>query len=496
MSHYISKKRIRYSFGQIPSASSIPNLITIQKKSYEDFLQLNSDDNSRKNEGLENVLRSICNIKDPEGKISLTYLSYKMCPPKYHPAECVRKGITYSRLLKVTFELFLREENSHKKQEVVFCEVPLMTDRGVFIINGTQRIIVSQLHRSPGVFYDCVTSKLTGLCMYSAKVIPYYGSWIDFELRKNRLYFRIDNRKKIPCEIFFKALGLNNLDIATIFYDVIHVEIKNGALIAPLDINDIKKGIIRYDILDKKRFYILRRESNELSSIINSIILYPNNYCYIIYDTYVHGSYVLNNVLDNNNDIVLKSGSIINSKNLSKLKISKNKKVVLLVDQTRFIRNIVNTRNEISKEDALLDIQESLRPEEPSSVESAETFFQNMFFNDSYYNLSIIGRMKINYKLNLNVNHDVTHLTFYDIVEIIKYLGVLFFKNDAIDDINSLINRRVRSVGELIENQFRLGMFRMRKVILERMSSIETEENFSPFDLINTKPLVSTLKDF
>ncbi|WPX96010.1 DNA-directed RNA polymerase subunit beta [Candidatus Bandiella woodruffii] len=513
MTSYLSKRRIRYSFGKIVSDVRIPNLIKVQKESYEGFLQLNAGKENRKDQGLEDVLKSVFQVDDPEGKAKLEYVSYKLGEPKYEPDECIQRGVNYASPLRVVLRLIVwdtdpesgvNEIKGIKEQEVYMGDVPLMTDKGTFIINGAQRVIVSQLHRSPGVFYthDEEKSSSSGKYIYSARIIPYRGSWIDFEFdTKDILYFRIDRKRKIHVTTLLRAMGYNKDEILKEFYKFITYRWEKDKLITKFELERFRGMKIENDVIDAKTGEIILEKGVRVTPrIIKNLQGSSAEKEYITSDTSLVGKYLAEDVVDSTTgEIVCSAAEEISEDLIASFKAHKCKQIKVLdingVDSGNFIVSTLLLDKNIDEEQALADIYKVLRPGEPSTPEAAKQLFESVFFDREKYDLSAVGRMKINKKHDLNIPDDTTALTKEDVLVIIKHLTHLKCGNGMVDDIDNLANRRVRSVGELVENQFRMGLVRMQKSIIERMSSVEID-NVMPHDLINAKALMSSLREF
>ena len=513
MSSYLSKRRIRYSFGKISSNVRIPNLIKVQKKSYEDFLQLNVPIDNRKKQGLEEVLQSVFQVNDSEDKARLEYINYSLGEPKYTPDECIQRGVNYASPLKVNLRLILwdtetesevKEIKGIKEQEVYLGDIPLMTNKGTFIINGAQRVIVSQLHRSPGVLYthDEGKNSSSGKYIYSARIIPYRGSWIDFEFdTKDILYFRIDRKRKIHVSTLLRAIGCNTNQILEKFYKFIKFEWKNNKLITKFDPIKFRGMKIEKDIVDANTKEIIFKKGIRVTPRIlkdfenNNIDRY-----YITTEDDIKRKFLAKDIVNlATGEVLYGSTQEVTQEIIDSVKALNINEIVIIdvnnVDSGSFIRDTIVLDKNKDEEQALADIYKVLRPGEPSTPEVAKQLFESMFFDNEKYDLSAVGRMKINKKHDLDVPHTTTALTKDDIIVVIKHLLNLKCGIGTVDDIDSLANRRVRSVGELVENQFRMGLVRMQKSVVDRMSSVEID-NVMPHDLVNSKTLMSYLREF
>ncbi len=513
MSSYLSKRRIRYSFGKISSNIDAPDLVKIQKESYEKFLQSNIPKEERKNQGLEKVLRSVFQVYDPEGSGKLEYVSYTLGTPKYTPRECIQRGVNYAAALKVVLRLIIwdcetdsdtKEIKSIKEQEVHMGDIPLMTDRGMFIINGAQRVVVSQLHRSPGVFYthDKGKNSISGKYIYSARIIPDRGSWIDFEFDiKDVLYFRIDRKRKIHITTLLKAMGYDRQKILKEFYSFVTYEWAKDNLITEFDPIKFRGVKVEKDIIDAEtKEIVFKKDTRVTPKLVRDLQGENKKRYYIASEEDLEKKYLAKDVIDRKTgEVIYQAAEEISQKMIDIFKTTGIKVIKILnidnVNSGSFIRDTLVLDKNIDEEQALADVYKVLRPGEPSTSGAAKQLFESTFFDDAKYDLSPVGRVQINRKHALDIPDHITALTKKDIMSIIKHLLYLKCGNDTVDDIDSLVNRRVRSVGELVESQFRMGLVRTRKFIVERMSSVEID-NIMPNDLVNSKALMSSLKEF
>jgi DNA-directed RNA polymerase subunit beta len=504
--------RFRRTFGRIKKIIDIPNLIDIQKRSYEEFLQRDVAPDARRDEGLQAVFKSVFPIKDFNETASLEFVSFVIGEPKYDVDECHQRGMTFAAPLKVTVQLVIwdvdpesgvRSIKNVKEQEVYFGEIPLMTRHGTFMVNGTERVIVSQLHRSPGVFFDHDKGKThaSGKLLYSARIIPYRGSWIDFEFDpKDILYVRIDRRRKFHATVVLRALGMTTEDLLNYFYrrDTIVLDGRKAALVfEPSHLVGLKASRdVRHpgtnDLILKegRKFTKLALRQMEQAGI-DQIPITPEE---------VIGRVSAHDVKDpKSGEIVLGCNEDITEEKLEELRTHGIQRVeVLFLDDTHIGPALRNTllQDKISDpQEAILEIYRRLRPGDPPTPETATAFFNNLFFNPERYDLSRVGRLKLNHKLKIDVPLDQGTLRREDILEVVRYLIELKNGNGQIDDIDHLGNRRVRAVGELVENQFRIGLVRMERAIKERMS-LQDIETLMPQELINYKPVSAVIKEF
>jgi len=505
-------EEFRKNFGRIRRILDIPNLMDIQTDSYRKFLQEAIDPDKRGNVGLQAAFRSVFPISDFSGKCSLEFVSYKIGVPRYDVQECVQKGMTLAAPLKIVVRLVVYdvEKNTEpktirdiKEQEIYFGEIPLMTENGTFIINGTERVIVSQLHRSPGIFFDSdkLKTQSTGKVMYSSRVIPIRGSWLDLEFdSKDLLYVRIDRRRKMPVTILLKAMGNSTEAILEYFYDIDQVQIKDGNFFVA--VNDSLLGWkAPFDVVAKSGEVVVKKGRKFSKPLIHRL-LESGEVRIPLSEGDLIGRVLAADVLDRETGEVLsKCNEELSAEGLSLLRGGN-------VDSLRFVNmgedketsSIRNTllMDRIDKvEDAIIEIYKRLRPSNPPTPETAAKFFRSLFFAPENYDLSDVGRAKMNYKLHLDTPKDVTVLRNDDIMSAVKYL--IDLKNGvpecSVDDIDHLGNRRVRSVGELIENQYRIGLVRMERAIKEKMT-LQDIETMMPHDLVNAKPVSAIVNEF
>jgi len=510
---FTEKKSIRKSFGKLKEILSIPNLIEVQKKSYAQFLQ---SDQTTIQKGLHKVFSSIFPIEELSDKATLEYLSFRLEKPKFDVDECRQRDLTYSSSLKPTLRLVVYDidaENntkqvlSAKEQEVYMGDIPLMTPSATFVINGVERVVVNQMHRSPGVFFDHDKGKThaSGKLLFNCRIIPNRGSWLDFEYdAKDLLFFRIDRKRKLPITTFLYAIGLSRKDILETFYDFRSFNFSKDtkSWVTKFDLNNYKRPVkLRNDLINAKDQKIVLKNGSKINLIIAQK-LYDDGLKNISYTSdYLIGKYVKNNLLSpNDNEIFLKSGGLIDQENLDKILEYKISTLDIAdvdrVTKGSYLIDTLNIDKNNTKEDAVNDIYKVLRPGEPPSFEVANDIFNNLFFKSERYDLSEVGRVKLNNKLNLKTKDDITILCNDDIIAIVQHMLDLKDGKGEVDDIDHLGNRRVRSVGELVENQFRVGILRMERAIKEKMSTLLEVESAMPQDLVNPRPITAALKDF
>src|SRR5512138_2320933 len=505
---------LRKNFAKIKKIIDIPNLIDIQKNSYKRFLQLDVPAETRKNYGLEAVFKSVFPIRDFSETASLEYVSYTLGTPKYDVEECHQRGMTFAAPMKVKVRLVVWDINKEtgaksirdiKEQEVYFGEIPLMTENGTFIINGTERVIVSQLHRSPGVFFDHDKGKThsSGKVLYSARVIPYRGSWLDFEFdHKDILFVRIDRRRKLHATVLLRALGYSTEELLNYFYDTetIHFEpqkkysreVNYELLVGQRATRDIKHPKTK-EVLVKKNRKFTKGAIRKLQE--SGVDLLP-----IDLDELVGKVSAKDVIDDSTGEVLLQCNEELTEAKLDELRERGVEKVeVLFIDNLNvgpYLRNTLLTDKLQGPDEAVMEIYRRLRPGDQPALDSAQTLFHNLFFNPERYDLSRVGRLKLNYKFKIDEAIETQVLTKRDILETVRYLIELRNGRGVIDDIDHLGNRRVRAVGELMENQYRIGLVRMERAIKERMSMSQEIETLMPHDLINAKPVSAVVKEY
>ena len=509
---FTARKRIRKSFGRIETITSMPNLIEVQKNSYDQFLQINIPAEKRTNTGLHAVFKSVFPIKDYTETSTLEFVRFNFDSPKYDVDECRSRGINSSAPLRVTLRLIVwivdedtgaREIKDIKEQDVYMGDIPLMTDNGTFIINGTERVIVSQMHRSPGVFFDHDKGKThsSGKFLYSCRIIPYRGSWLDFEFdAKDLVNARIDRRRKVPVTTFLRALGMDNSSILDTFYTrTIYKKLKKGwaAKFNPEQYRGVK---LAYDLVDVKTGKFIAEAGKKMNVRTAKKFAEDGLKEYLVTDEQFIGKYIATDIVNpQTGEIYVEGGEEVTAASIAVLEEAGAKDVAVLdidhINVGAYIRNTLIADKNTTREDALIDIYRVMRPGEPTTVEAAEALFNSLFFESDRYDLSAVGRVKMNARLNLNIAEDVGILTKDDIIGSVKLLVGLKDGIGEIDDIDHLGNRRVRSVGELMENQFRIGLLRMERSIIERMSSVDID-TVMPHDLVNAKPVAAAIREF
>jgi len=504
----------RKNFGRIKEIVEIPNLIEIQKKSYSKFLQRKTEALARGNFGLQGTFKSVFPIVDFGGKCSLEFVSYSIGESRYDESECIQKGMTYAAPLKIVVRLVVfdsdrasgqRSIRDIKEQEIYFGEIPLMTEKGTFIINGTERVIVSQLHRSPGIFFDHDKGKThaSGKLIYSARIMPIRGSWLDIEFDpKDILYARIDRRRKMPVTILLKAMGYTTEELLKQFCNIDKVFIDEQSKIYLFVDKSLLGERAQDDIFDPATGDIVVKKGRKISKATLKRMVDSEIDRIEIREEDLAGKVFAHDILDpDTEEILFKCNdelTVDGVQTLFEKRIAELHFVHLDEDGSRsYIRNTLLMDKLETEEEAIIEIYRRLRPSNPPTLDTARKFFNNLFFDPDTYDLSDVGRVKINYKLRLDVPTDMTVLRREDILDAVEYLINLKngLSNYTLDDIDHLGNRRIRSVGELIENQYRIGLVRMERAIKEKMSLLDVE-TMMPHDLVNAKPVSAVINEF
>jgi DNA-directed RNA polymerase subunit beta len=534
---YINSKKIRRSFGKIPLVTSLPNLIEVQKRSYDNFLQLKTNPEDRGNHGLSGVFKSVFPINDYTERATVDYVSYEIGIPKYDVEECSQRGMTYGAPLLVNFRLIVwdideiagtKSVRDIKEQEVYMGDIPLMTKNATFVVNGTQRVVVSQMHRSPGVFFDHDFGKThtSGKFLFNARIIPYRGSWLDFEHdAKNNIHARIDRKRKFPVTTILKCLmssfsenyledcknkkiepdarkiqGMSAEEIVNFFYSTTEYKKNKYGWQHKEDIDFYKAKILSYDFLDTNTGKVIFQKGSKLNQRLINEFLKKKITTLTIEENSLIGHYSSSDIIDDTTGkIFYEAGyeidedfiTFINEKKITKLDIVK----VDNIEIGSYLINTLQLDKARSREEALFEIFKILRPGEPPTIETAEMLFNNLFFNSDRYDLSAVGRLKISSKFKKNTPIEKRTLDKGDILDVVKHMHNLIDGKGEVDDIDHLGNRRVRSVGELLENQYRVGLLKMDRAIKERLSALEVD-NIMPQDIINAKPVSASIKEF
>ncbi|WP_299080405.1 DNA-directed RNA polymerase subunit beta [uncultured Paraglaciecola sp.] len=502
---YSEKKRIRKDFGKRPQVLEIPYLLSIQLDSFKKFIDLDEDGQH----GLEAAFRSVFPIKSYSGNAELQYVSYRLGTPVFDVKECQIRGVTYSAPLRVKLRLVLFDREAApgtvkdiKEQEVYMGEIPLMTDNGTFVINGTERVIVSQLHRSPGVFFDHDKGKThsSGKVLYNARVIPYRGSWLDFEFDpKDNLFVRIDRRRKLPATIMLRALEMPTEEILDLFFEKNQVRIDGEKYLSDIVPDRLRGETAQFDILDAKGKVLVEtgrrisaRHTRALEKAKITELEVPAEYL-------VGRVFARDFINEETGEIIVSANDELTLENLAELTEAGVKTFDTLyineLDHGAYISDTLRIDSSSNKLEALVEIYRMMRPGEPPTKDAAETLFNNLFFSDDRYDLSAVGRMKFNRRLGRDVSTGSGVLDKSDIVAVMKQLITIRDGKDEVDDIDHLGNRRIRSVGEMAENQFRVGLVRVERAVKERLSLGDLDATM-PQDLINAKPISAAVKEF
>lgn len=532
---YTGRKRFRKSFGCIGEVAPLPNLIELQRSSYENFLQFNVAADKRSNVGLQEVFTSIFPIKDYGGKSQIEFYKYDFDTPKYDEDECRKRSLTFAAPLRVTFRLVVWDLDEDtgaksirdiKEQDVYMGDIPLMTDRGTFIINGIERVIVSQMHRSPGVFFDHDRGKThsSGKYLFAARVVPYRGSWLDFEFDpKDSLFVRVDRRRKMPATTFMMALesaqteaarekakgkplaagqntGMSREEILTTFYQTVSYKKTKAGWVTPFMVDHWKGVKLTYDLVDAATGSVVMESGTKLTPRMTKKIVADGIQEILLTDEQLIGKNIARDFIDEKTgEIFLEAGDEITKDTFEIFKnISLKEVPTLFIDNVHcgpYLLHTLQADKNQNREEALLDIYRALRPGEPPTVEGGELLFKSLFFDIERYDLSSVGRVKMNARLGLKTDDSVRVLRKEDIVKIMQTLLNLKDGRGEIDDIDNLGNRRVRSVGELLENQYRIGVVRMERAIRERMGAVDID-TVMPHDLVNAKPAAAAVREF
>jgi len=508
---FTEKKRIRKDFGKSQAVLDVPNLLQTQVKSYAEFLQTDIKLDQRRERGLHGALKSVFPIVSYSRNAALEYVSYKLGNPPFNVRECKLRGMTYSAPLRVKVRLVIYDKESSakqkpvkyvKEQEVYMGDLPLMTETGTFVINGTERVIVSQLHRSPGVFFDHDKGKThsSGKLLFSARVIPYRGSWLDFEFDpKDAVFARIDRRRKLPVSILLRALGMNNEEILDTFFDTSSITLlKEGAKLQLIP-ERLRGESALFDIADKKGNVIVET-GKRITTRHVKLIEKAGIKALQVPDDYLMGKIIAHSVIDKESgELLADANAEITEELLLQLREGGIKKFEVLyvndLDQGPYISNTLKIDSSTNELEALVEIYRMMRPGEPPTKDAAQNLFKNLFFTEERYDLSGVGRMKFNRRVGREEITGSGVLDREDILAVLKVLIGIRNGKGTVDDIDHLGNRRVRSVGEMAENVFRVGVVRVERAVRERLSVAESED-LSPQELINAKPVAAAVKEF
>jgi DNA-directed RNA polymerase subunit beta len=532
---FTGRKRIRKSFGRIPEIAPMPNLIDVQRASYDSFLQMHVKSDARTTSGLQEVFKSVFPIDDFAGRGRLEFVHYELEEPKYDVEECIQRGMTYAAPLKVILRLIVWDLDEDtgaksirdiKEQPVYMGDMPLMTDNGTFVVNGTERVIVSQMHRSPGVFFDHDRGKThsSGKYLFTARVIPYRGSWLDFEFdAKDLVYVRIDRKRKLPATTLLYALpsaatealrkareakgetlelgelkGMDAEEMLGCFYGQVMYSANNGQWARPFEAESFRNQKLIDDLVDADTGEVVAKSDEKLTARVVRKIAEKTKRV-LVARTDMLGRFVAVDMYDpQTGEIYAEAGDELTEQKLAQFEAKGISDLpTLAIDQANgpWLRNTLAADKNANREDALIDIYRVMRPGEPPTSETAEALFKGLFFDGDRYDLSAVGRVKMNMRLGVEAADTVRTLRKDDILRTIKIMCELKDGRGTIDDIDNLGNRRVRSVGELMENQYRVGLLRMERAIRERMGSVDID-SVMPHDLINAKPAAAAVREF
>ena len=506
---YTEKKRIRKDFGKLPHVMDVPYLLAIQLDSYREFLQTDAGQGQIRDIGLHAAFKSVFPIISYSGNAALEYVGYRLGEPAFDVKECVLRGVTFAVPLRVKVRLIIFDRESSnkaikdiKEQEVYMGEIPLMTENGTFVINGTERVIVSQLHRSPGVFFDHDRGKThsSGKLLYSARVIPYRGSWLDFEFDpKDCVFVRIDRRRKLPASVLLRALGYQTEEILDMFYDTNVFQVQGENLMLELVPQRLRGEIATFDIKDSKGKVIVEKGRRITARHINQLEKAGITSLEVPFDYLIGRTIAKPVVHPATGEILVECNTEITADLVLKLAKAQVARLETLytneIDCGPFVSDTLRIDNTSTQLEALVEIYRMMRPGEPPTKDAAETLFANLFFSSERYDLSAVGRMKFNRRIGREEIEGAGVLSKEDIVEVLKTLVDIRNGKGVVDDIDHLGNRRIRSVGEMAENQFRVGLVRVERAVKERLSMAESE-GLMPQDLINAKPVAAAVKEF
>ena len=513
---FTEKKRIRKDFGKLTSSLDVPNLLSIQLESYDSFLQKDIDPEKRNNVGLEAAFKTLFPIESFSKNARLEFVSYRLEEPVFSVRECQLRGLSYAAPLRVKTKLITYNKDTNKETvkevknikesgdttDVYFGEIPLMTEYGTFVINGTDRVIVSQLHRSPGVFFDHDKGmQSSGKLLFSARVIPYRGSWLDFEFdAKDAIFARIDRRRKIPVTILLHALGFSNQEILDTFFDKDKFSISKKEIKMEINPDHLKGTVADFDIKIGRKLIVRKGNMINVGHINKLNSLGGKSIFLNVPDEHLQDKILSHDIVDQDTGELLASANEILTAEKLELLIKNGVKDIETIyindlDHGSYISNSLRIDPSSSKLDALIEIYRMMRPGEPPTKDSSENLFNNLFFNPERYDLSDVGRMKFNRRIGKSTDSGSSILSKEDIIDVLKTLINIRNGSDTVDDIDHLGNRRIRTVGEMTENAFRVGLVRVERAVKDRLSLVETEE-LMPRDLINSKPVSAAIKEF
>ncbi|MCF6346226.1 MAG: DNA-directed RNA polymerase subunit beta [Thiomicrorhabdus sp.] len=506
----VEKKRVRKNFAKLPSVLDVPYLLSLQKGSFHEFLQKDKKPSERVKVGLHSAFQSVFPIHGVAGTANLEYVSYYMGEPEFDVKECKQRGVTYASPLRVKMRLVLFDKNAPagkrpvkdvKEQEVYLGDIPLMTDNGTFVINGTERVIVTQLHRSPGVIFDHDKGKShsSGKLLFNARIIPYRGSWLDFEFDHNDCVFaRIDRRRKLPVSILLRAMGYSNEDILTEFFDSNSVKLIKKGFKLKLNLSQLKGKLAAFDI--EKSGEKIVEEGKRITARTIKALKEAGIDSAIVPPEYLIGKVLASGITDKDTgELVCRTNEVLTAENLEKIsQITGCEFRIIYIDELEngsYISDTLNLDSTTSQLEAQVEIYRMMRPGEPPTKDSSEALFKSLFFDEARYDLSAVGRMKLNRRLGRKNNDGSTVLEKEDIVAVLRELIDIRNGHSSVDDIDALGNRRIRAVGEMAENAFRVGLVRVERAVKERLNQAETD-GLLPQDLINAKPVSAAVKEF
>jgi len=509
---YAEKKRFRKSFGSHSEKMAIPDLLEIQLKSYAEFIESSSTSGVRSQKGLDAAFSSVFPIQSFSGNARLEYVSYQLGEPAFSVPECKSRGLTYSAPLRVLVRLIILDKDASgdpkpvkdiREQSVFMGEMPLMTDVGTFVINGTERVVVSQLHRSPGVIFEHDRGKThsSGKLLYSARIIPYRGSWLDFEFDpKDCLFVRIDRRRKLPATVLLRALGYDTESILAEFFESTVCHIKSGDIHIDLIPSRLRGEMASFNILLPSTGEVLVEDGRRITSRHIKVMEQENMQDLVVPRDYLVGKVLAKNIIDTlTGELLALANTEVTSDLLEQMVQHGIEQFELIytndLDHGSYLSDTLRDDATTTPLEALVEIYRMMRPGEPPTKDAAEALFKNLFFTDERYDLSAVGRMKFNRRVGRTVDTGEGVLSKEDILDVIKTLINIRNGIGVVDDIDHLGNRRVRSVGEMAENQFRVGLVRVERAVKERLSLAESD-NLMPQDLINAKPVSAAIKEF
>ena len=522
---FLGQKRLRKYYGKIREVLEMPNLIEVQKSSYDLFLRSGDASEPADGEGIKGVFQSVFPIKDFNETAVLEFVKYELEKPKFDVEECMQRDLTYSAPLKVTLRLIVFDVDEDtgaksvkdiKEQDVFMGDMPLMTPNGTFIVNGTERVIVSQMHRSPGVFFDHDKGKThsSGKLLFACRIIPYRGSWLDFEFdAKDLVFARIDRRRKLPVTTLLYALGMDQEGIMDAYYDTVEYKLgkKGKNWVTKFFPERVRGTRPTYDLIDAKTGEVIAKASEKVTPRTVKKLIEEGKVSEILVPfNHIVGKYVAKDIINQDNGAIYveagdeltaeidSDGTLIGGTVKDLIDAGVKSVPVLDIDNVNvgsYMRNTMAADKNMNRETALMDIYRVMRPGEPPTVDAASALFDTLFFDSERYDLSAVGRVKMNMRLDLDAADTMRTLRNEDIVACVKALVELRDGKGEVDDIDHLGNRRVRSVGELMENQYRVGLLRMERAIKERMSSVEID-TVMPQDLINAKPAAAAVREF